>query len=149
MARQHSIAEARSSLPSLVREAESGKAVELTRRGEPVAVLIGRRHVRSNNSWMHNVDSLAKGRDRCTLLVNPVDAERLGLREGEWATVASRRGAITLETRVSHNTQAGSVFIPFHFREAAANTLTTDKLDPDGKIPEFKFCAVKLERLGD
>ncbi len=44
MARQHSIAEARNSLPSLVREAESGKAVELTRRGEPVAVLLGRRH---------------------------------------------------------------------------------------------------------
>jgi len=41
--------------------------------------------------------------------------------------------------------QPGSAFIPFHYREAAANVLTTDKLDPDGKIPEFKFCAVKLE----
>ena len=41
--------------------------------------------------------------------------------------------------------QPGSVFIPFHFREAAANVLTNDALDPFGKIPEFKFCAVKLE----
>jgi formate dehydrogenase major subunit len=42
--------------------------------------------------------------------------------------------------------QRGSVFIPFHFREAAANVLTNDALDPYGKIPEFKFCAVRIER---
>ena len=47
--------------------------------------------------------------------------------------------------RKAAQTQPGSVFIPFHFREAAANVLTTDKLDPDGKIPEFKFCAVTIE----
>ena len=41
--------------------------------------------------------------------------------------------------------QRGSVFIPFHFREAAANLLTIDEIDPDGKIPEYKYCAVKLE----
>ncbi|MHC4817496.1 MAG: molybdopterin dinucleotide binding domain-containing protein [Planctomycetota bacterium] len=47
--------------------------------------------------------------------------------------------------RKSQATQPGSVFIPFHFREAGANVLTTDRLDPYGKIPEFKFCAVKVE----
>ena len=58
--------------------------------------------------------------------------------------LSSRRGDVTIPVRRSTNTQQGSVFIPFHYREAAANVLTTDKLDPDGKIPEFKFCAVKL-----
>ena len=46
-------------------------------------------------------------------------------------------------------TQRGSVFIPFHFREAAANVLTIDAIDPIGKIPEYKFCAVRVERLPD
>ena len=64
-------------------------------------------------------------------------------------TVESRRGAITLEVRSGRATQAGSVFIPFHFREAGANTLTTDELDPDGKIPEYKFCAVRVAKPAD
>ena len=59
--------------------------------------------------------------------------------------VRSRRGEVTLPVKKGTQTQPGSVFIPFHFREAAANILTTDKLDPDGKIPEFKFCAVDVE----
>ena len=59
----------------------------------------------------------------------------------------SRRGEVTLPVRESIDDQPGSVFIPFHFREAAANVLTTDVLDPDGKIPEFKFCAVLPGRV--
>jgi len=73
------------------------------------------------------------------------DCERLGVDTGTYVAVSSRRGTITLRVRQGRGTQPGSVFIPFHFREAAANVLTTDKLDPDGKIPEFKFCAVKVE----
>jgi formate dehydrogenase major subunit len=80
--------------------------------------------------------------------IHPQDCAALGLAEGEFATVTSRRGSITLKVRVSVGCQSGSVFIPFHFREAAANVLTTDKLDPYGKIPEFKFCAVKVEPAG-
>ncbi len=72
------------------------------------------------------------------------DAERLGLRDGELARVSSRRGGIELAVRVSAREAPGNVFIPFHFREAAANLLTTDEIDPVGKIPEFKFCAVAL-----
>jgi formate dehydrogenase major subunit len=81
--------------------------------------------------------------------IHPDDAEALGIAAGEWVAVASRRGTITLETRISRDVQAGSVFIPFHFREAGANILTTDALDPDGKIPEFKFCAVRVSRRED
>ncbi len=77
--------------------------------------------------------------------VHPDDAQEMELTDGDVLSVSSRRGRITLKARISTRTQPGSIFIPFHFREAAANTLTTDKLDPYGKIPEFKFCAVKLE----
>jgi formate dehydrogenase major subunit len=77
--------------------------------------------------------------------VHPRDLSRLGLTEGERVTVRSRRGAITLKAAASDTVPPGSVFIPFHFREAAANVLTIDELDPYGKIPEFKYCAVRLE----
>jgi formate dehydrogenase major subunit len=78
--------------------------------------------------------------------VHPEDCARLELADGDLVRVRSRRGDITLPVRRATQPQPGSVFIPFHFREAAANVLTTDVLDPDGKIPEFKFCAVSLER---
>jgi formate dehydrogenase major subunit len=78
--------------------------------------------------------------------VHPQDLSRLGVEPGEIVTVRSRRGAIQLPVRVSAAVTPGSVFIPFHFREAAANVLTVDELDPHGKIPEFKFCAVRIER---
>ncbi len=80
--------------------------------------------------------------------LHPEDARQLGVATKDWVRVRSRRGQITLEVRVEASTQKGSVFIPFHYREAAANTLTTDMLDPDGKIPEFKFCAVEILRVG-
>jgi formate dehydrogenase major subunit len=76
---------------------------------------------------------------------HPDDLARLGVADGATVTVRSRRGAIRLEARASEAVTRGSVFIPFHFREAAANVLTIDELDPHGKIPEFKFCAVRIE----
>ncbi|RMG41916.1 MAG: formate dehydrogenase subunit alpha [Planctomycetota bacterium] len=76
--------------------------------------------------------------------MHPDDLEGLGLRDGQRATIASRRGAITLTLRADETVERGMVFIPFHFREAAANVLTVDALDPDGKIPEFKYCAVRV-----
>ncbi len=80
--------------------------------------------------------------------IHPADLARLGVADGETVTVRSRRGAIELPARSSEAVPVGSVFIPFHFREAAANMLTIDELDPDGKIPEFKFCAVRIEPAG-
>ncbi len=77
---------------------------------------------------------------------HPDDLKRHGVADGDTVTVASRRGSIRLEARASSHVLPGNVFIPFHFREAAANALTNDVLDPFGKIPEFKFCAVKLDR---
>ena len=78
--------------------------------------------------------------------IHPDDLAALGVDDGQEVTVRSRRGAIRLPARASDGVQPGSVFIPFHFREAAANVLTNDALDPFGKIPEFKFCAVRVEK---
>jgi len=80
--------------------------------------------------------------------MHPKDAADRGLLHGQMARVRSRRGKIELQVRVSHREQLGNCFIPFHFREAAANLLTIDEIDPYGKIPEFKFCAIQVEPLG-
>ncbi len=76
----------------------------------------------------------------------PEDLRRLRTKEGAQVRVESRRGAITLTARSSARVRPGQAFIPFHYVEAAANLLTIDALDPDGKIPEFKFCAVRIRR---
>jgi anaerobic selenocysteine-containing dehydrogenase len=74
--------------------------------------LIGRRDLRSNNSWMHNVEVLVKGKPRCTLHVNPGDAERLGLADGEPAEVRSRAGTVTIPVEVTDAIRPGVVSIP-------------------------------------
>jgi formate dehydrogenase major subunit len=84
---------------------------------------------------------------RPQVFVHPDDAAELGVGDGDMVRVASRRGEVTIEVKVSHRETRGSCFIPFHFREASANLLTTDEIDPFGKIPEFKFCAVRMEAV--
>ncbi len=76
--------------------------------------------------------------------LNSRDLEELGVVPGGAITVASRRGSITLSARADDGTPRGAVFIPFCFYEAAANLLTNPALDPFGKIPEFKYCAVRV-----
>ena len=74
--------------------------------------LVGRRDLRSNNSWMHNLRVLVKGKPRCTLHVNPADAARLGLVDGELATVASTAGSVEVPVEVTDAIRAGVVSIP-------------------------------------
>src|SRR5262249_45748900 len=76
--------------------------------------------------------------------INPLDLSALGLAAGDVITVASRRGSIALYARADEGTPCGAVFIPFCYYEAAANILTNPALDPFGKIPEFKYCAVRI-----
>jgi formate dehydrogenase major subunit/formate dehydrogenase alpha subunit len=78
--------------------------------------------------------------------IAPDDAREYDLREGDLLRVRSRRGEITVRTRISDQAVAGTVFIPFHFAKAAANRLTNAALDPIAKIPEFKVCAVAIEK---
>jgi predicted molibdopterin-dependent oxidoreductase YjgC len=80
--------------------------------------------------------------------VHPKDAAAVGLEEGGRVRVASRRGAVCARARLVPGMAHGTVFLPFHFVEAAANELTIGALDPVAKIPEYKVCAVRLEALG-
>ena len=78
--------------------------------------------------------------------LSPGDIGALGLDAGGFVRVATRRGAIELKARADRDMPRGMVFIPFCFAEAAANLLTNPALDPVGKIPEFKFCAARVEK---
>jgi formate dehydrogenase alpha subunit len=81
-----------------------------------------------------------------TVEMHPADADRLGLETGSWVKVSSRRGEIVLRVLVTGRSPEGTVFIAFHFAEAAANILTNDLIDPRAKIPDYKICAVKVEK---
>lgn len=79
-----------------------------------------------------------------TCEINPQDAADLGLATGDWAEVRSRRGAIKLRALVTERSPRGTIFIPFHFAEAAANVLTMVQLDKRAKIPDYKNTAVSI-----
>jgi len=100
-------------------------------------------HTGSMTRRSYALDAIAPS---ALVYLHPDDAAELGLEDGDMARVSSRRGVIELATKVSHREARGNCFIPFHFREAAANLLTIDEIDPFGKIPEFKFCAVRIDR---
>jgi formate dehydrogenase major subunit len=80
--------------------------------------------------------------------VHPLDLEKLGVPPGDTITIESRRGRISLYARADDGMPPGTVFVPFCYYEAAANMLTNPVLDPVGKIPEFKYCAVKMTKGG-
>ncbi len=78
--------------------------------------------------------------------VNTQDAERLGIADGERVRVSSRRGQVEVAARVSRRTNPGETWMPLHYREGNCNVLTSDFLDPVAKVPEYKVCAVKIEK---
>jgi len=79
--------------------------------------------------------------------INPQDAEKLKVKDGEIIEVTSRRGMIKAKAKVTEKSGRGVVFISFHFHEAAANLLTNAALDPVSKIPEYKVCAIKIRKI--
>jgi formate dehydrogenase alpha subunit len=79
--------------------------------------------------------------------INPEDAEKLSIEDGDMAEVRSRRGKVTARAWVTDRAPAGTIFMTFHFRESAANLLTVSALDPVAKIPEYKVCAVKVQPI--
>lgn len=94
----------------------------------------------TRNSWMDDLYPEAQ------VEINPLDAGPYQLRTSDAVRVTSRRGEVILRAIVTEKTIPGVIFIPFHFVESAANLLTNDALDPEAKIPEFKACAVKIEK---
>ncbi len=84
-----------------------------------------------------------------TASIHPLDLDAMGAKQGDVITIESRRGLISLFARADDGTPRNAVFVPFCYYEAAANLLTNPVLDPYGKIPEFKYCAVKVMRGGE
>ncbi|OYU11818.1 MAG: formate dehydrogenase subunit alpha [Comamonadaceae bacterium PBBC1] len=82
-----------------------------------------------------------------TASMHGADMDRLGLEPGQRIQVRSRRGEVSLQVRQDNGTPLGALFMPFAYQEAAANLLTHAALDPFGKIPEFKYCAVQVQGL--
>ncbi len=76
--------------------------------------------------------------------INPKDADDLGIENGDEVILESRRGSVQATARVTDNILEGVVFLPFHFSESAANVLTGSDSDPPSKMPEFKFCAIRV-----
>ena len=91
-------------------QADLARASDAVESGQ--LVLVGRRDLRSNNSWMHNVEVLVKGKPRCTLHMNPLDAGRLGLADGDEAVVTSRVGHVRAPVEVTDDIRAGVVSLP-------------------------------------
>jgi len=81
--------------------------------------------------------------------IHPLDLDALGGEPGGLVTITSRRGSISLYARADDGMPRGAVFVPFCYYEAAANRLTNPVLDPFGKIPEFKYCAIKVSAGGE
>jgi anaerobic selenocysteine-containing dehydrogenase len=123
----------------------------LERRRESL-VLIGRRHQRSNNSWMHNVPGLTRGTNRCTLQVHPDDARRLGLADGAGAVVASRVGEVTVPVELTEDVLPGVVSLPHGWGHgldgsrmgAASRTpgVNSNILTDDGEVDPLSGTAV-------
>jgi formate dehydrogenase major subunit len=80
--------------------------------------------------------------------INPEDAKALGVSDKEMVRASTRRGEVEVPARVTRDIMKGVMFMPFHYKECPANMLTNNALDPIAKIPEFKACAVKVEKIG-
>jgi anaerobic selenocysteine-containing dehydrogenase len=92
--------------------ADVDRLAERLDRDDDSLVLISRRHLRSNNSWMHNVKVLVKGKDRCTLLIHPDDASRAGIEDGKLARVTSEAGMVEVAAEISDEMMPGVVSLP-------------------------------------
>jgi formate dehydrogenase alpha subunit len=113
----------------------------------PFWLSTGRVHVHYHTGTMTRVSpSLHAEMPEGSLEMHPEDGSRLGVRQGEKVKVTSRRGEITAKVILTHRVDQGVVFMPFHFAETCANVLTNPAHDPIAKIPEYKVCAVKVEK---
>jgi anaerobic selenocysteine-containing dehydrogenase len=113
---------------AVVADVEARLVPSLGRRADGELVLVGRRDLRSNNSWMHNLEVLVKGKPRCTLHVHPDDAHRLGVVDGAPARVRSRVGSVEIPVEVTDAIMAGVVSIPHgwgHGREGTDMTVAS------------------------
>jgi len=125
---------------------ESGTTSELPDGEYPFILSTGRVLYHWHGGTLSRHSKLDEIWPEAAVEMRPADADRLGIRTGDWVEVSSRRGSIRLRVLVTGRSPEGVVFIPFHFVEAAANVLTLDRVDPRAKIPDFKVCAVRVAK---
>jgi len=114
----------------------------------PMLLTTGRTYFHYHTGTMcRRTTTLEREEPECFVEMNERDAERLGIRQRETVRITSRRGSLQVKARITDRIAEGTVFVPFHFREAAVNLLTNPASDPQVKIPEFKVCAVRVEPL--
>ncbi len=122
------------------------QADELPDNDFPFILITGRKLEHwHTGSMTRRADVLDKIEPSAVIDMNPADIEKLNLSSGDMVSVKSRRGEIDVALQSSLQVQPGEVFMPFCFNEAAANLLTNEAIDPIGKIPEFKYCAVSIQ----
>ncbi|MDD3553419.1 MAG: molybdopterin dinucleotide binding domain-containing protein [Deltaproteobacteria bacterium] len=116
-------------------------------RDYPLALITGRRLEHYNNG---SQTRRCQGFDRLSnmevLEINPVDAQRLSVTDGEIVSVESRRGAVKARVSVTERSRPGTVFMAFHFEDSLVNLLTSYGLDPKTLTPEYKICAVRITK---
>jgi formate dehydrogenase major subunit/formate dehydrogenase alpha subunit len=113
----------------------------------PFVLTTGRTYFHWHTGTMTRRTHLLDREERTAFVeLHPDDATRLGVRDRDEVLVASRRGEVQVQARVTTMVVPGVLFIPFHFAEGAANALTNNVLDPESSIPEYKVCAVRIRR---
>jgi formate dehydrogenase major subunit len=123
-------------------------AAEVPNEEYPFQLTTGRIYVHYHTGTMtRNSPSLEQEVNECFLEMNAKDAQALGMADGDMVQIESRRGTVSTKIRLTDSINKGVVFMPFHFLESRANVLTNPILDPVAKIPEFKVCAVKIEKM--
>ena len=125
---------------------EYGTDSELPDDEYPFNLTTGRVLYHWHGSTMTGRSAIEEAFPEAICEMHPDDAKELGLETGDWIDVSSRRGTITLRVLVTGRSPQGTIFIPFHFAEAAANLLTLDRVDERAKIPDYKNTAVKIEK---
>jgi len=113
----------------------------------PFVLTTGRTYFHWHTGTMTRRTHLLDREERTAFVeIHPDDAARLGVNDRDQVVVASPRGEVRVQARVTDMVVPGVVFMPFHFAEGAANALTNNVLDPESAIPEFKVCAARLRR---
>jgi len=123
-------------------------AAETADEEYPFELTTGRVHVHYHTGTMtRNSPSLEREINECFLEMHPDDAADIKVKEGDWVVIASRRGSVSSRVKLTDIAGRKTVFMPFHFLESRANILTNPKFDPIAKIPEYKVCAVRIEKM--
>lgn len=132
----------------LFRPAEYTPSMELPDDEYPLTMMTGRILYHYNACAMTDkTEGINEIANESFIEINTIDADALGIADGELVSVSSRRGEITARAAVSDKTRPGDVWMSFHFLEGGANWLTSDALDGISSTPEYKVCAVKVDKL--